>query len=47
MIEFVSEEAIAAAAMPEVDFRKVRRFIVSIRCDLEGRVEKTVLREFQ
>jgi hypothetical protein len=47
MIEFVSEEAIAAAAMPEVDFRKVRRFIVSILCDLEGRVEKTVVREFQ
>ena len=29
MIEFVSEDAIATEAMPEVDFKKVRRFMAS------------------
>lgn len=29
MTEFVSEDAIAAEAIPEVDFKKVRRFMDS------------------
>jgi hypothetical protein len=30
MIELVSEDAIATEAIPEVDFKKVRRFMISI-----------------